>query len=121
MKLDGNGAAEMLFAGDNSGISNPAAMSYKNPLLVVRKKQEVKPAEQIENNSVPTIVPNTVVEPIVNEEQVRIAQEKLDKEEAIRDLADHGKVIGKFGNVKGEIIYNLAQIPWIRDRIIEHG
>lgn len=121
VKLDGNGAAEMFFAGDNSGISNPAAMSYKNPLLVVRKKQEIQPVEQIENNSTQVIVPSTVVKPIIDEEQVKIAQEKSDKEEAKRDLADHGKVIGKFGNVKGEIIYNLAQIPWIRDRIIEHG
>ena len=121
VKLDGNGAAEMFFNGDNSDISNPAAMSYKNPLLVVRKKQEVKPAEQVENNSTPAIAPSTVVKPIINEEQVRIAQEQLDKEETERDLADHGKVIGKSGNVIGEIIYNLAKNPWIRDRMIEHA
>ena len=95
----------MFFNEDNSGVSNPAAMSYKNPLLVVRKKQEVKPAEKVENNSTPAIVPSTVVKPLINEEQVRIAQEKSEKEEAIRDLADHGKVVGKFGNFKGEIIY----------------
>ena len=36
-------------------------------------------------------------------------------------ILSNSGVVGKFGNFKGEIIYNLARIPWIRDRMIEQA